>query len=187
MFIGVTTLIMSESSDEKTRRKYLQLMNDYEWSYQYSLFYDDPHDSRRLLDDMVKFKQALRRKWPDTAFLIRVQSHRKDMGNGNANKVLQAFLSILSTSKLQGIIDGFLDPLFSAPVNVMYRRLSLGKQKQIYHSIARQRPHDLTKVFKAKTSPIKRYSVLNRAKMLPRQSALVDVNETEGDQTYDSI
>ncbi|MFG3502929.1 hypothetical protein ACGFZ7_17505 [Pseudomonas sp. NPDC047963] len=168
---------MSESSEEKTKRKYLQMMNDYEWSYQYSLFYDDPDDSCRLLDDMVKFKQALRRKWPNTAFLIRIQSHRRDMGAGRKDKLLQAFLSILSTSKLQGIMGGFADPLFSAQVNIMYKRLSVGKQKQIYSSIARQNPHDLAKVFKDKAGPIKRYSILNKTKLAKRETPLIQLEQ----------
>lgn len=168
---------MSESSEEKTTRKYLQLLSDYEWSYQYSLFYDDPEESHHLLDDMVTFKQELRRKWPEAAFMIRIQSHRRDMGSGNANRILQAFLSILSTSKLQGIMDGFLDPLFSAPVNIMYKRLSIAKQKQIYGSIAIQRPHDLTKIFKDKTTPIRRYSVLNKAKLEKRQTPLIELEQ----------
>lgn len=175
---------MSEHSEEKTKRKYLQLLNNYEWSYQYSLFYEEPEDSHHLLDDMVKFKQELRRKWPDAAFLIRIQSHRKDMGTGNANRVLQAFLSILSTSKLQGIMDGFLDPLFSAPVNILYKSLSTGKQKQIYGSIDRQKPHALTKVFKDKSTPIKRYSVLNKSKLVVREVPLMELMLEEEDQSH---
>lgn len=168
---------MSESSEKKTKRNYLKLLNDYEWSYQYSLFYEDETDSRHLLDDMVKFKQELRRKWPDTAFLIRIQSHRKDVGTGNANRVLQGFLSILSTSKLQGIMDGFLDPLFSAQVKIMYRRLNIGKQKHIYSTIDGQRPHDLTKIFKHKTTPIRRFNVLNKTKLVERQIPLIELEQ----------
>lgn len=168
---------MSETSEEKTRRRYLQIMNDYEWSYQYSLFYDNPDDSYRLLDDMVKFKQALRRKWPNTAFLIRIQSHRRDMGTERKDKVLQAFLSILSTSKLQGVMDGFLDSLFSAQVNIIYKKLSVGKQKQIYNSIARQQPHDLAKVFKHKKGPIKRYSILNKTRLAKRLTPLIELEQ----------
>ncbi|NKQ10643.1 hypothetical protein [Pseudomonas sp. SST3] len=167
---------MSETSEEKTKRKYLQLMNDYEWSYQYSIFYDDPSYSCRLLEDMVGFKQALRRKWPDTAFLIRIQSHRREMGAGSNNKVLQAFLSILSTSKLQGIMDGFLDPLFAVQVNIMYKRLSIDKQKRMYQAIAQQMPHDLSKVFKDKTGPIKRYTILNKTKLAKRENPLTELN-----------
>lgn len=168
---------MSEPSEEKTKRKYLAHLNEYEWSYQYSLFYDDTEESRHLLDDMVGFKQALRRKWPDAAFLIRIQSHRKDVGNGHANRELQAFLSILCTNKLEGIMDGFLDPLFSAPVNIIYKRLSIAKQRQIFSSISRQRAHDLTKIFKDKTTPIKRYSVLNKAQLVTRELPLTELEQ----------
>ena len=106
------------------------------------------------------------------------------MGTGNANRVLQAFLSILSTSKLQGIMDGFLDPLFSAPVNILYKSLSTGKQKQIYGSIDRQNPHALTKVFKDKSTPIKRYSVLNKSKLVVREVPLMELMLEEEDQSH---
>ena len=93
------------------------------------------------------------------------------------HKLLQAFLSILSTSKLQGIMGGFADPLFSAQVNIMYKRLSVGKQKQIYSSIARQNPHDLAKVFKDKAGPIKRYSILNKTKLAKRETPLIQLEQ----------
>lgn len=163
---------MSEFSEEKTKRKFLKLLSEYEWGYQYSVFYEDPEDSVFLLEDMIRFKQVLRRKWQNTAFLIRIQSHKN-----RRNGVLQAFLSILCNCKLEGVKDGFVDGLFSTQVNVMSKELSIGKQASMYRSIAKQKPHNLKMIFKEKEASIRRYTVLNKDKLIKRDMPLV--NEIE--------
>ena len=87
---------MSETSEEKTKRKYLAVLRGYRWSYQHSIFYDDPEQSHALLDHMVRFKQVLRRRCPDQPFLIRVQALKK-------GAVHQAFLSIITTAKVEDL------------------------------------------------------------------------------------
>lgn len=166
---------MTESADNKTKRKYLKMLNQYEWSYQYSIFYEDAQDSHKLLDDMVGFKQRLRRKYPDTAFLVRIQAHRKRWEG--ASPELQAFLMILSTSKLQGILDDYLDSQFTAPVRMIYQKISEGKLRSIYRSIAKQSPHQLHKIFTAPTSTIKRFSVLNKTKLVERSEKLMETED----------
>ncbi|MNE02871.1 hypothetical protein D3C76_709450 [compost metagenome] len=144
---------MSETTEEKTKRKYLAAFRGTAWSHQYSVFYADPTLSHTLLDDMVTFKQRLRRAYPDQPFLIRVQL------KSGSGRPLQAFLNMFTTKPADGL-QSVAGNLFVSPVNVLSRKLSDKKLLTIAGAIERQRPQDLSKFF-GKTG-INRWSVLNK-------------------------
>lgn len=157
---------MSETSEEKTKRKYLTMLRDYEWSYQHSVFYDDPEQSIGLLEDMVSFKQMLRRRCPDQPFLIRVQALKK-------GAVHQAFLSIITTAKVDDLKE-IANKKFPATMNVVGRRLSVERLSQQAHVIEQAKPHDLSKLFdKAGTN---RWSVLNKHMLVVNEPVETDEN-----------
>jgi len=143
---------VSESSEEKTKRKYLTVLRGYQWSYQHSVFYADSEQSHALLDDMVKFKQVLRRRCPDQPFLIRVQALKK-------GAVHQAFLSIITTAKVDDLRD-IANKTFPATMNVVGRGLSAARLSQQARVIEEAKPHDLSKLFDK--AGINRWSVLNK-------------------------
>lgn len=144
---------MSESSEEKTKRKYLTVLRGYQWSYQHSVFYDDPEQSHALLDHMVRFKQVLRRRCPEQPFLVRIQTLKK----GAAPH--QAYLTIFTTKKVEDLRE-MTNKVFPTTMNVMGKRLSVEKLDQIARAIEKQKPHDLSKVFDK--AGINRWSVLNK-------------------------
>lgn len=150
---------MSETSEEKTKRKYLTVLRGYQWSYQHSVFYDDPEQSLGLLDDMASFKQMLRRRCPDQPFLIRVQALKK-------GAVHQAFLSIITTAKVEDL-QGVANKAFPAKMNVVGRRLSAERLSQQARVIEEAKPHDLSKLFDK--AGINRWSVLNKHSLAPVQ------------------
>ena len=158
---------MSETSEEKTKRKYLTVLRGYQWSYQHSVFYDDPEQSLGLLEDMASFKQMLRRRCPDQPFLIRVQALKK-------GAVHQAFLSIITTAKVDDLRE-MANKVFPSVMNVLGKKLSVDKLDQIARAIEKQKPHDLSKLFD-KTG-INRWSVLNKH--------LLAAIEVEGNECID--
>lgn len=143
---------MSETSEEKTKRKYLTVLRDYQWSYQHSVFYDDPEQSLGLLEDMASFKQVLRRRCPDQPFLIRVQALKK-------GAIHQAFLSIITTAKVDDLRD-IANKTFPSTMNVVGRNLSPERLSQQAAVIETAKPHDLSKLFD-KTG-INRWTILNK-------------------------
>ncbi|NIX94779.1 hypothetical protein HCG45_18785 [Pseudomonas fulva] len=147
---------MSETSEDKTKRKYLSVLRGYQWSYQHSVFYDDPEQSLGLLDDMGSFKQMLRRKCPDQPFLIRVQALKK-------GAIYQAFLSIITTAKVDDL-RVIANKTFPAIMNVVGRRLSAERLSQQASVIGENKPHDLSKLFDK--AGINRWSVLNRQHLI---------------------
>ncbi|WP_236182279.1 hypothetical protein [Pseudomonas sputi] len=149
---------MSESSEDKTKRKYLAVLRSYQWSYQHSIFYDDPEQSHALLDHMVKFKQTLRRRCPDQPFLIRVQMLKK------GGRPLQAYLTIFTTEKVEDLRN-MANKVFPTVMNVLGKKLSTEKLDQIATAIEKQKPHDLSKLFGKQG--VNRWSVLNKHLLLP--------------------
>lgn len=149
---------MSETSEDKTKRKYLSVLRGYQWSYQHSVFYDNPELSYGLLDDMVAFKQTLRRKCPDQPFLLRIQTLKK----GAAPH--QAYLTIFTTEKVEDLGE-IANKTFPTKMNDLGKKLSAEKLEQIAGAIEKQKPHDLSKVLGK--SVINRWSILNRNKLAP--------------------
>lgn len=158
---------MSETSEDKTKRKYLSVLRDYQWSYQHSVFYDDPELSQGLLEDMVAFKQMLRRRCPDQPFLIRVQALKK-------GAIHQAFLSIITTAKVDDLRE-IANKAFPATMNVVGRRLSAERLSQQARVIEEAKPHDLSKLFDK--AGINRWTVLNKG--------LLMANEVDRDECID--
>lgn len=153
---------MTETSDSKSKRSYLKLLNDYEWNYQHSLFYEDIQDSKALLDDMVRFKQLLRRKCPSQPFLIRIQLHNRKT-DFNPDGGVQAFLVILTTINAHAGIAEAADNAMQAPYNVLSKKLTIEKTDKMASTIKSQKPHNLERFFgKFK---VNRFSLLNRKKL----------------------
>ncbi|WP_460094491.1 hypothetical protein [Pseudomonas sp. S2_B03] len=153
---------MSETSEEKTKRKYLTVLRGYQWSYQHSIFYKDAEQSHALLDDMVRFKQVLRRRCPDQPFLIRVQALKR-------GAVHQAFLSIITTAKVEDLQE-IANNTFPALMNVVGRRLSAERLSQQASVIEEAKPHDLSKLFDK--SGINRWTLLNKQRLAELNDAV---------------
>jgi hypothetical protein len=154
---------MSEASPDKTKRRYIKLLTDYQWSYRYSVFYDDLTLSSKLITDKEEFQQRLRKEFPEQPFLIRVQTK---VGGLVDSKALQAYLTILTTAKSERLKQ-VVHESFASDMNIMSGPLSDRKLKSITCAIENQRLHDLKKIFGG--IRIKRYSVLNKAKLQPVQ------------------
>lgn len=151
---------MSETTEDKTKRKYLALLIGHQWSYRYSVFYADPAMSKNLLTDMVEFKQALRKRYPDQPFLIRIQMKA---GGLNGDKTLQAYLTILTTASSEGLKVVAHDT-FSSEVNIQRGKVTSAKLVSMASAIDKQKPHNLTKVFG--NVRIRRWTLLNKGMLV---------------------
>lgn len=141
---------MSETAEERSKRQYLAHHRSKQWTYKHAIYYAQPTESSSLLDDMVKFKQLLRRKCPDQPFLIRVQLRNQP--------TLQAFLILYTTTEVAHLTE-IVDRTFSHETNVRGRVLPLAKLEKSARSIDSQKPHNLNKFFGK--AAVKRYSILN--------------------------
>jgi hypothetical protein len=148
---------MSEKSKDKTKRKYIHYLTSYKWVHRYSVFYEDMSDSIHLLNHMIPFKQALRRKYKETPFLIRIQLLKR-FGE------LQAFLVITTTCEDLDI-KTIAAKHFPFSMKVIDEGLSEEKIASIAEKISSQRPHDLDRFFGK--SGVNRWSLLNKSNLIP--------------------
>lgn len=146
---------MAEASEDKTIRKYLHALTNYEWSYRHSVFYDDHSESIHLLNDMVAFKQALRRKHPEQPFLIRIQLL-------NREKKPQAYLMIMTTMEVNDLQE-IAENSFSSLTNIMGEKVRPEKLEAIETRISSQKPHNLQRFFKK--PQVRRWTILNKEKL----------------------
>lgn len=153
---------MSETSEDKSKRKYVKVLRDNQWSYQYSVFYENPEESVGLLADMVKFKRCLKREYSGVPFLFRIQLHTHHSGE------LQAFLTLFTTEKLKGF-DELANKAFPSSMNTQYQRLTDEMLSRKASAILHQRPHNLSKVFGKDGQ--NRWGVLNKPLLKPIQQA----------------
>ncbi|MFR0692158.1 hypothetical protein ACLUTX_22365 [Enterobacterales bacterium AE_CKDN230030158-1A_HGKHYDSX7] len=153
---------MTETSEEKTKRKYVDQLMAGVWTYQYSIFYQNPDESLRLIDDAASFRQGLGRRLPNQPFLIRVSLK----GTGISK---QAWLSVLTTQKSPELID-WAEQKFSLPVNVIFRRYSQAKAEQTARAILKFRPHDLKHFFGKEK--VNRYALINKGSFDEMRAAI---------------
>ncbi|MFG7340486.1 hypothetical protein ACYKDZ_17285 [Stutzerimonas stutzeri] len=149
---------MSEASEDKTKRKYISVLRAHPWHHQHSVFYTDAPNSIALLDDMIGFKQLLRRRHPQHPFLIRIQLLNRD-------KNPQAFLSILAPARIEDIQD-IAGKTFSADVVVLGRVCTQQRLERIASAIKAQKPHNLERFFS--TNRVRRWALLNKHLLIKR-------------------
>jgi hypothetical protein len=153
-----------ESSEDKTKRKFAKHLLYPIWDYQYAVFYETPEDSIDLLKDQAAFRQALKRKYPNQPFLVRVQTLRSP----RRRNVLQAYLVMYTTQKAPGIKE-LANHYFPVTMNVIYRKMAERNRAIKAHKILNQRPHDLEKLL-GKVR-IRRYGVINKHLLEALESA----------------
>ena len=152
---------MSEASPDKTKRRYIKLLTENQWDYRYSVFYAKPELSSQLVADKEEFQQMLRKQFPEQPFLIRIQTK---VGGLDDSKTLQAYLMILTTARSEDLKQ-VVHESFPSEMRPVGGKLPAGKLQSIASAIENQKPHNLKKVFG--DIRIKRYSVLNKAKLKP--------------------
>lgn len=148
-----------ETSDDKTKRKYLKLLTEHEWHHQYSVFYEHHSESKNLLNDMKVFKQRLIRACPDQPFLVRIQLLSRENSP-------QAYLTIFTTERSKELEKTHSN--YWPNTNLLGRKISKEKKERLANAIGRQKPHDLLRFFQV--NRVRRYSVLNEGKLVPLET-----------------
>jgi hypothetical protein len=141
---------LSESATAKTKRKLSALILNYQWQYQYSIFYDEIPDCQNLAIDDEKLKNRLSRNYPDIPFLILRRTIKQEW------KGLEAYVTIFSVKNIKDMAS-LVDRSFSSEITFKKRKLWQKKIEDTASAIRNQRPHDLDGFFGRKT---RRYSVM---------------------------
>jgi hypothetical protein len=179
---------MSETSLNKTRRKFISLLKDNHWTWQYSVFFDHHPESLNIVENTNTINSAVRKAYPDIAFLYRIvaKSISVDFVSGEpegAKMVTAPYLTFFTSEKIQftplmQLIHKSLerkDVQVSGSENIKGVRLKLREVKDLKvssyaSSVKNQQPHDLNKLLDR--NKVNRFGVLNRSKLILRADKL---------------
>lgn len=157
-----------ESSTDKTVRKMIGYLSNYEWLYQYSIFVDVDHleldDAKELAKTWLlsfndsKFRDYLRKSNPDVAmmYVLRKTTHKYHL---SGKRFQQYYITIFTTDFLSGInkVNYYVD----YPCNVLNRSVTCRKIESTCNALRKQNLHDLSSLGNKK-----RYSILNKSKLV---------------------
>ncbi|MFW1931596.1 hypothetical protein ACG90B_20120 [Acinetobacter baumannii] len=164
-----------ESSNDKTVRKMINYLSNYEWMYQYSMFVDvlsfeldeakDVAKNWLLKFDDKKFRDYLRKKKgnEDVAmmYVIRKTIHK----NHPSKKSFQQFyITMYSSNEIHGLDHA--QSYSDFPLNILRRRVTDTKIKSTCSALKNQKLHDISSL-----NGKNRYSIINQAKLIPLKIA----------------
>lgn len=160
-----------ESSNDKTVRKMINYLSNYEWMYQYSMFVDvlsfELDEAKNVAKNWLlkfddkRFRDHLRKKKgnEDVAmmYVIRKTIHK----NHPSKKSFQQFyITMYSSNEIHGLdhAQSYAD----FPLNILRRRVTDTKIKSTCSALKIQKLHDLSLL-----GGKKRYTIINKAKLRP--------------------
>lgn len=164
-----------ESSNDKTVRKMINYLSNYEWMYQYSMFVDvlsfELDEAKNVAKNWLlkfddkKFRDYLRKKKgnEDVAmmYVIRKTIHK----NHPAKKSFQQFyITMYSSNEIHGLDHA--QSYSDFPLNILRRRVTDTKIKSTCSALKNQKLHDISSL-----NGKNRYSIINQAKLIPLKIA----------------
>jgi hypothetical protein len=166
-----------ELSADKTKREIVNLLTNYQWQYQYSIFFDvsdkDSDTAKRLAIEWfdsfndIKFRDYLR-KTSKTAllFMIRTGFIRNRL---DKKTIKQVYITLYCNNKLSldDVIYNYYDTDEVVGINVMSRKVTDYKINTTVTAIKSQKLHDLSML-----SGKKRHSLINKKLLIPVKSIL---------------
>lgn len=145
---------MTESAEDRSKRKFCEYLRSYPWVKQISIFYEDTDVAiEQALTDGPKLRKALARAFPESVFLWRLAL--KNLKGRGVTPYWTAFATKdFRTADLSSIVDRV------AGCSVKVRRIQEGKLASYERAVLKQRPHDLKAIFGNKK--INRISLVNK-------------------------
>jgi hypothetical protein len=174
---------MSESSTEKSKRKFISLLLEYHWDWQYTIFFDHYPEALNIIDNSLVIKDAIKRAHKDTAILYRLVAKSINpvfLSGTDANTLVPTPYFTFFTSKkiqftpLQNLIFSHLERrgVYIFPedeikgVRIKSRKITYEKLHSYSSAVNRQQPHNLKKLLNKEN--VNRFGVLNRSKLMKR-------------------
>ena len=164
-----------ESSNDKTVRKMINYLSNYEWMYQYSMFVDvlsfeldeakDVAKNWLLKFDDKRFRDYLRKKKgnEDVAmmYVIRKTIHKNHLSKKSFQ---QFYITMYSSNEIHGLDHA--QSYSDFPLNILSRKVTDKKIESTCSALKNQKLHDLSLL-----GGKKRYTIINKAKLIPLKIA----------------
>jgi len=162
---------MSETSAEKTKRKYSKILLDHSWHHQISIFYNEYSDCEFALIHKPKITRFLMLNYPSHAFLYRLQLKNTEKSKFNdlapQGKIEAPYHTIHASRKIRReVLLEELTELLKVDFKLLTRPAKREKIEKAAQTIMNTRPHDLKRYFGIQRN-IVRYSTIGKNKLIP--------------------
>ena len=167
-------MYLLESSEDKTVRRIIYYLSNYQWKYQYSIFVDvyslELDEAKAVVKEWLlsfddsKFREYLRKKNKNTGmmYVIRKTTHKN---HSSGKRFQQYYITIFASDAIDGIdnVSNYGDCIYK----VIDRKITDTKIETTCNALKTQQLHDISSL-----GSKKRYTVINKSKLIPKVEAL---------------
>lgn len=144
---------MTETSNAKTARKLISLLEMHNWKYQLSIFSENINESEILAENYHKITQGIRKREKASPILIIKRTHY-DVGH----RKLQAYITIFSSKDIKKTIESACEGL-PIVTNTLKQKVSDLLISRTCNAYRKQKLQNLHQFYGKKA---RRYSILNK-------------------------
>lgn len=169
---------MSESAEDKSKRRFCEYLDLADWRYQYSFFHNDKQTAEEFaIQDGAALRKALARAFKDQPFLYRLcltsrgyKQAREEVDEDTGEiislpkekPVILPFHMLFTTKKLDyGVVSKLVDKhCMDSEIGMLYRARTEAQVVRYRSAVKVQKPHNLKRFFGDKK--INRIALLNQ-------------------------
>jgi len=174
---------LSESAEDKSKRRFCEYLDLADWRYQYSFFHNDEHTAQEFaIQDSAALRKALARAFKDQPFLYRLcltnrgyKQAREEVDEDTGEiitlpkekPVLLPYHMFFTTKKLDyGVVSKLVNKYCNDidEIHMLYRARTEAQIVRYRSAVKVQKPHNLKRFFGDKK--INRIALLNQKAIL---------------------
>jgi len=156
---------MSESAEQRSKRKFIEHLDSYPWQFQVSIFYSTYQNSL-FIEEHKKALNIWLRRWCKEPILLRLRTRNTkvcylfDVPKTNQKTVPMPYIQLFFINEHQWAdIERKLEKIAGENIHLKNRRLSPKKLCSYKRAVKKQKPNNLKKILGDKK--INRFSLLN--------------------------
>jgi hypothetical protein len=165
-------LIMSESSEDKSKRTFINNMKNNVWKHQFTVFFNNHGESLNIIEHMKQVKIQLRKDFQDSAILYRV-CHRDHTAKNNyiedvedGTKALMPYFTFFTSKTIKlGEIKISVRKVLKLNIYFLSRPIDEERVSSYINSVKRGKPHNLKNNLGIEN--VNRQGIINKNKLIP--------------------
>jgi hypothetical protein len=175
--------IVSESSESKSKRVFINHIKNNVWEQQFTVFFEYHSESLNIIEHMRQVKRKLRRDFRDSAILYRIGlKNVRSIGGfikdieGDKSVVMPYFTFFTSKIIKLSEIKNSIKQAMEVSIKVKGKVITEERLGKYIDTVRKHKPHNLKK-YLAKEN-VNRIGLINKDELVPRVrvSTLVDKN-----------
>lgn len=168
---------MTETAEQYSKRKFISYLKNYDWNYQYSVFYTSMEDSQQAIEHGKVLRKLLVKYYSEAPFLWRLclrevstekfSEYYEGMDTAKKTAVVPFHMLLtkgkqLMTEELGDLVEDNMgwDPF------IMKRPFSIWRILSYVETVSKEAPYDLQSYFN-NDGKINRFSMLNKSSADP--------------------